>query len=167
MPDSPTLLSFLAVVFFPEWQALSTTKGHGVEPARTLLPSIALRMDQRARSGAQIVAMMKTAESWYRYDPSTGARIPFSTTTGRRSLRQREMRPVFVIAANVLTHQAFQMPLIQDNYMVKQIAAAVADPALGHAVLPRTAEAGSLQMNAETLHGVDHFLNEIGTAIKD
>jgi hypothetical protein len=43
------------------------------------------------------------------------------------------------------------MPLIQNNYMVKQIASAVADPALGHAVLPRTAEAGSLRLNAEAL----------------
>jgi hypothetical protein len=109
-----------------------------VEPARALLPSIALRMDQSARSGGQFVAMMKAAESWHRCDLSTGAWIPFSTATGRRSLRQREMRSVFVIVANVLTHQAFQMPLIQHNYMVKQIAAAVADPAFGHAVLTRT-----------------------------
>ena len=85
--------------------------------------------------------MMQAAKSWHRYDSAAGFGILLSLTSGRCSLRQGEMRPVFVIIANVLPHQAFQMPLIQNNYMVKQIASAVADPALGHAVLPRTAEA--------------------------
>lgn len=126
------------------------------------------RRDVReSNSGGQIVAMMQAAKSWHRYDSAAGFGILLSLTSGRCSLRQREMRPVFVIIADVLPHQAFQMPLIQNNYMVKQIASAVADPALGHAVLPRTAEAGSLRLNAEALHSVDHFLIEIGPAIKD
>src|ERR1700724_1572729 len=97
-----------------------------------------------------------------RYDSAAGFGILLSLTSGRGSLRQREMRPVFVIIANVLPHQTFQMPLIQNNYMVKQLASAVPDPALGHAVLPRTAEPGSLRLNAEALHSVDHFLIKIG-----
>ena len=111
--------------------------------------------------------MMQAAKSWHRYDSAAGFGILLSPTSGRCSLRLREMRPVFVIIADVLPHQAFQMPLIQNNYMVKHIASAVADPALGHAVLPRTAEAGSLRLNAEALDSVDHFLIEIGSAIKD
>ena len=91
--------------------------------------------------------MMQAAKSWHRYDSAAGFGILLSLTSGRCSLRQREMGPVFVIIANVLPHQAFQMPLIQNNYMVKQIASAVADPALGHAVLPRTAEAGPLGLD--------------------
>src|ERR1700722_7234960 len=81
-------------------------------------------------------SMMQAAKSWHRYDSAAGFGILLSLTSGRSFLRQREMRPVFVIIANVLPHQTFQMPLIQNNYMVKKIASAVADPALGHAVLP-------------------------------
>ena len=51
--------------------------------------------------------------------------------------------------------------------MVEQIPAAVTDPALGDAVLPRTSEAGPLGLDAEALHGVDHLRIEAGTAIKD
>ena len=111
--------------------------------------------------------MMQAAKSWHRYDSAAGFGILLSLTSGRCSLRQREMRPVFVIIANVLPHQAFQMPLIQNNYMVKQIASAVADPALGHAVLPRTAEADPLGLDAKALHRVDGLSIEVGAAIED
>jgi len=51
--------------------------------------------------------------------------------------------------------------------MVKQIAAAAADSALGDTVLPRTLEAGSLGMDAEALHCVDHFFFELRATIGD
>jgi hypothetical protein len=57
------------------------------------------------------------------------------------------MRPVLVIIADVLVHQTFQMPLVQDNHMIEQITAAVADPTFGNAILPRTSKAGSLGLD--------------------
>ena len=52
------------------------------------------------------------------------------------------------------------MPFVENDHMVEQIAAAVADPTLGNAILPRTSKAGSLGLDAEALHGVDHFFIE-------
>ena len=111
--------------------------------------------------------MMQAAKSWHRYDSAAGFGILLSLTSGRCSLQQGEMRPVFRDNRERTPLVRRPVPLIQNNYMVKQIASAVADPALGHAVLPRTAEAGSLRLNAEALHSVDHFLIEIGPTIKD
>jgi len=42
-----------------------------------------------------------------------------------------------------------------------------ANPALSHAVLPRTAEAGALWADAEELDGIYDFCIEIATTIKD
>jgi hypothetical protein len=51
--------------------------------------------------------------------------------------------------------------------MIEQITATVPDPALCDTVLPRTSETGSLRRNAKGLHGVDDFIIEVRTAIKD
>jgi transposase len=53
------------------------------------------------------------------------------------------------------------------NQRVTKIAAAAADPALGDTVLPRTSEAGSLGMDAEALHCVDHFFVKLRATIED
>ena len=77
------------------------------------------------------------------------------------------MRPVLVVIAEVFVHEALQMALMENNHMIEQVATTGADPALGHAVLPRTAEAGSLGLDAEALYRADDFLVEIRAAIKD
>jgi hypothetical protein len=41
-----------------------------------------------------------------------------------------------MIVPNILVHQAFQMTLIQNNYMVEQISSTASDPALSNAVTP-------------------------------
>jgi hypothetical protein len=51
--------------------------------------------------------------------------------------------------------------------MVEKIPAAVADQAFGDVVLSRASKAGSFGLNAEALHGVDHFPVELWAAIKD
>jgi hypothetical protein len=77
------------------------------------------------------------------------------------------MRAIVVVVTDVLIQQAFQMPFIHNDDMVKQIAAAVANPTLGNTVLPWTSETGPLWLNAKALHGVDDFLIEARAAIKD
>ncbi len=59
------------------------------------------------------------------------------------------------------------MPFVEDDHVVEQIAAAVADPALGDAILPRTSVVGSLGLNAEVLDHADHFFIELCATIKD
>jgi len=110
--------------------------------------------------------MMQAAETWHRYDFATWAGIFFCLTTGRCFLRQREMSPVTVVA-DVLVHQAFRMAFIENDHMFEQIAAAVAHSALGNTVLPQTAEAGLLGLDAKHLHRIDHFFIELRAAIKD
>ena len=88
-------------------------------------------------------------------------------SASRRLLVQSEMRPVFVIVANVFVHEALQAACIQHDHVVEQIAAAGANPTFGHTVLPGTAEAGSFRLDAKALHGADDFFVEIRTAIKD
>jgi len=77
------------------------------------------------------------------------------------------MRAIVLVVKHVLIQQAFQMPFIHNDDMVKQIAAAVANPTLGNTVLPWTSETGPLWLNAKALHGVDDFLIEARAAIKD
>jgi hypothetical protein len=44
------------------------------------------------------------------------------------------MRPVLVIIEQVGRHQPFEMPLIQDDHVVQQVASATSHPALRNAV---------------------------------
>jgi len=111
--------------------------------------------------------MMQTAEPGHGYDLATGTGILFCRTTRRRSLRQRKMCSILVIIPNVLIHQALPMPFIENDHMVEQIAAAVADPSFGNAVFPQTAEAGPLGLDAEGIDRADHFFIELRAAIKD
>jgi hypothetical protein len=77
------------------------------------------------------------------------------------------MRSVVVVVTDVVAHQAFQMPFIQHEHMIKQIPAAVAHPTPANTVLPWTLETGPLGLNAKAPHGVDDFLIEARVAIKD
>jgi len=120
-----------------------------------------------SNSGGQIVAMMQSAESWHRDNVALGSGFVYGITTGRRSLSQCKMSSVVMVITDVLVHQAFQMPLVQDDHMVEQIAAAVSNPALGNAVLPRAAEAGLSELDAEAFHRFDDFAVELRSAIKD
>ena len=111
--------------------------------------------------------MMQAGEPGYRNNFS--ARIPSrrSDAPCRSLLIQAEMSPVLLVITDVFIHEAFQMPLIEYDYMVEQIAATVADESLCDAVLPGTAKAGLLRLNAETLDGVDYLFIELCAAIKD
>lgn len=82
-------------------------------------------------------------------------------------LAQSKMSSVVVIIADILVHQAFQMPFIEHDHMVKQIAAAGTDPTLGNTILPRAAEVGSLGLDAKALDGIDDFRIEITATIED
>ena len=85
----------------------------------------------------------------------------------RRCLGQRKMSSVIVIVTDVLIQKAFQVTLIEDDHMVEQIPAAVADPALCNAILPRTSETSTLGLDAEALYSGNDLSAEVRTAIKD
>ena len=125
----------------------------GERSAATPRPQFIFNSDERCRSnssGSQTVTVMQATKSWHGHDPATYIRVLLCFTTRRCSLCQREMRSVVVIVADVLVHQAFQMPFIENDHMVEQIAAAVANPALGNAVLPWTSETGPLWLECQS-----------------
>jgi hypothetical protein len=118
-------------------------------------------------SSRQIVAMMQTTESRRRCNSTIRIGDTLCTTAGWRSLRQCKMCTVVVVVVDVIIHESFQMPSIEDKHVVEQFPAAVGDPALGNAVLPRTPEAGSAGLDAEALYCVDHFVIELRATIKN
>jgi hypothetical protein len=69
--------------------------------------------------------MMQTAKPWHGYDLATRTGITRCNTTGRRSFCQCKMRAILVVVADVLVHQAFQMAFVENDHVIKQIAAAV------------------------------------------
>ena len=60
----------------------------------------------------------------------------------RRSLAQPKVRAVFVMVGDVLGKQPLQVPLVESNHMVEQLAATAPHPTLGDAILPGTFERG-------------------------
>jgi len=50
------------------------------------------------------------------------------------------MSPVLVEVTGILVYQAFQVPFVENDHVVEQVPAAVANPTLGNTVLPRTSE---------------------------
>src|ERR1035437_842862 len=96
--------------------------------------------------------MMQTTEPRSRYNSMVRLKGRRSVTTCRRSLCQRNVSSVLVIIADTLTHEAFQMALIDNDHMVHQFAAATTDPTLRHTVLPRTSETGPLRLNRSEEH---------------
>jgi hypothetical protein len=72
-----------------------------------------------------------------------------------------------MVVTNVIIHQAFQMPFVENEHRVEQIATAVSNPRLGDAVLPGAAKDAPLRLDAEALHAIDRLCIEAVAAIKD
>jgi hypothetical protein len=70
-----------------------------------------------------------------------------ASSAPRRSLAQSKVRAIFVRAiivmvGNVLGKEPLQVPLVESNHMVEQLAAAAPHPTLGDIILPGTFERG-------------------------
>src|SRR5580658_3818913 len=83
--------------------------------------SMLTRDVRRSSSGGTIVAMMQTTQPWHRCHLVTDAGSFPCFTTRRRFLFQREMCAILEIVADVFFHEAFQMPLIENDHVVEQI----------------------------------------------
>ena len=88
--------------------------------------------------GRDGVTMMQSAKS------REGVNLAFHRRTYRcwptcwGILRECEVRPIFMVVANILGHQPLEVPLLQDDHVVQQISSTTPDPALRDTVLPRT-----------------------------
>jgi len=111
--------------------------------------------------------MVEATDSRHGYDFAVRVCVRRRHPTGRRSLLQRKVRAVLMVIANVGGHQPFQMPFVEHDDIIKQIPSAIPNPAFCNTVLPRTAEARPLGLDAEALHRADNFLVEVRRAIED
>src|SRR6267378_1078475 len=85
----------------------------------------------RSGLGRSIVTMVQPAESLLRMDPtrSYGAHPAFTCP-----FLKSEMRTVLMVIEQVRRPQTFEMPLVQDDHVVKQVASATSHPALRNTV---------------------------------
>src|SRR5690349_6587159 len=86
------------------------------------------------------ITMVQPAESREGFNLALSLRANCRRPTCWCVLRESKLRSVFVVVEKVGRHQAFEMPLIQDDHVVQQIASATSYPALRNTVLPGTAK---------------------------
>ncbi|HEX4155994.1 MAG TPA: hypothetical protein VHY48_10300 [Acidobacteriaceae bacterium] len=59
------------------------------------------------------------------------------------------MSPIVVIIANVLGHEAVEVPFIENDDVIEQVSATAADEAFYDAILPWAAQAGALGLDTK------------------
>jgi len=89
--------------------------------------------------------MVQHSQSSLRYDP-TGGRT--GSSGGWCLFREAGMRAVFVVLADVLIEQPFQMAFMECDDVVQEVAAAAFHPALRDAILPGAFEGSLNRTNA-------------------
>ena len=77
------------------------------------------------------------------------------------------MRAVFVIVADIIGEQSFQMKFIQRNDVIQQVPSAVFDPTLRHAVLPGTLEGGPYRADIQSTNRCPDFQPIIPIPVED
>jgi hypothetical protein len=120
-----------------------------------------------ARSSGDYVTVMQSTESRQRGDLVRAWRHRRRNSTSGRVLPQPEMSPVFVVIADVFSQQASQVPLVQYDYVAKQIPTHTPNPALGDAILPGTAKSGSDGFCAVLFDGRDDSNRELRVPVED
>jgi hypothetical protein len=65
--------------------------------------------------------MMQTTEPWRRQDMATYTVILLCLSTARSSLCQSKMSSTLVVIADVVIHESFQMPHIEDDHVIQQM----------------------------------------------
>jgi hypothetical protein len=89
--------------------------------------------------GRPIVTVVQPAQSIIGKHPTRGYA---ASSAPRRSLAQSKVRAVLVMVGDVLGKEPLQVPLVESNHMVEQLAAAAPHPPLGDTILPGTFERG-------------------------
>src|SRR5215472_3047657 len=113
------------------------------------------------------IAIVQPAESWKGLNLAFTRRANFCCTTCWRVLRQSKMNPVLMVVEQVVGRQeSFEMPLIQDDHVVQQVASATSHPTLSNAVLPRTAKGRASWLASHASHGRNHIGAKLCIAVE-
>jgi hypothetical protein len=76
------------------------------------------------------------------------------------------MCPVFVVVEQVGSHQPFEMPLIQDDHVVQQVATATSHPTLRNTVLPRTAKGRASWLASHVPYSRNHLRSKLCVSVE-
>ena len=68
---------------------------------------------------------------------------------------------------SIFSQQPSQVPLIERDHMIQQVAPHTAHPTLGHPILPRTAESGADRLAAHSLPRRSDIDTQLGIAVEE
>src|SRR5664279_2978659 len=110
---------------------------------------------------------MQPAESRQRDDLFSAGRNRRRNSPNGCVLPKAKMSPVFVIVEQIQRHQPFQMPLIQDDHVVQQVAPATSYPALRNPVLPWTAKGSASWLASHLPHSRNHIGSKLSVSVEE
>src|SRR5271169_5240819 len=109
---------------------------------------------------------MEPAKSRPRDDLVSAGRNRCRNSPSGCVLTEPEMSPVFVVVEQIQRHQPFQMPLIQDDHVVKQVAPTTSNPALRNPVLPWTAKGSAGGLASHLPHSRNHIGSKLCVSVE-
>ena len=110
--------------------------------------------------------MVQPAESRKGLNLAFSLRVNFYRPTCWRVLREAEVRPALMVIEQVRRHQPFEMPLIQNDHVVKQIVPAASHPALSNTVLPRTAKGRASWLSSDVPRGRSYIGSKLCVSVE-
>ena len=102
--------------------------------------------------------MMEAAHPGKGDDPRSRARASLRQPSIGRVLLEREVTPIARVVRHVLTEKPSEVAHVKHDHAIQQLPPTAPDPALRHAVLPRTAVGGLLRLDAQCPHCRGHVL---------
>ena len=90
-----------------------------------------------------------------------------TSSSSRGSLPQSKMSAIFMVIADIVGKQPFQVPLVERDHMIQEVSAAAFDPPLSNSILPRALprSAPTLDFHRANRSGNVHPI--LGVTIKD
>src|SRR5271167_2071752 len=110
--------------------------------------------------------MVQPAESRKGLNLAFTLRVNFCRPTCWRVLRESKMSPVLMVVEQVGKHQPFEMPLIQNDHVIQQVASATSHPAFSNTVLPRTAKGRAGWLASHPPHSRNHIGSKLYVAVE-
>ncbi len=107
------------------------------------------------------ITVVQAAESRQGLNLAFSSRANCCWPTRWGVLRETQVRSIIVVIEHVLGHQPFEMPFIQDDYVVKQVSSATSNPALSDTVLPRTAKGKAGWLASDVPYRRNHIGSEL------
>jgi hypothetical protein len=71
-----------------------------------------------------------------------------------------------MVVKQVRRHKPFEMPLIQDDHVIKQIVPAASNPTFSNTVLPRTAKGRASWLASDVPHSRNDIISKLCVAVE-